>query len=111
MLDESVAFDMLAILMVKLMHGLPAKAEYEATDAQIRKALGDALMRKVLDSSEYENLVHVNGVVFDCVEKARHNEITAKEVDEANHLRYHLKKALQTKFWPQSPLRETKTDR
>lgn len=111
MLDESVSFDMLAILMVKVMHGLPAGDEYQATDAQIRQALGDDLVWLILDSDEYANLLHANKCVFECVEKARNNGITAKEVDSANQRRYLAKKALQSRFWPESPLRETKTER
>lgn len=111
LLDESVSFDMLSILMVKVMHGLPAGDEYQATDAQIRQALGDDLMWRVLDSNEYANLLHANQRVFECVEKARDNGITAMEVDLANQLRYLAKKALQARFWPESPLRETKTER
>jgi len=111
MLDESVAFDMLSILFIKVMRGLKAGDEYQTTDAQIRDAIGNEMMWRVLDSSEYKDLVYANKIVFECVDKAKTNEITAKEVDAANHRRYEAKKALQLRFWPDKPLRETKTER
>lgn len=111
MLDESVAFDMLAILMVKTLNGLPAGDEYQSLDTQIRTQLGTDAVWEILDSPEYHDLLSANRLVFECVGKAKTDQITAKEVDAANHRRYLAKKALQTKFWPKSPLRELKTER
>ena len=111
MLDESVAFDMLSILYVKIQNGLPSGGEAASIYRQIRIALGVELTTDVLNSPEFRELRNANERVFDCVGKAKNNEITAKEVDLANHKRFLAKRALQSKFWPASPLRETKTER
>jgi hypothetical protein len=53
-------------------------------------------------------MIEANQITFDAVEKARYGEITAKEVDQANMLRYQKKCELQKKFF-NSNMKEVKT--
>ena len=53
-------------------------------------------------------MIEANQITFNAVEKARYESITAKEVDEANMLRYKRKLELQKKFFD-NIVTETKT--
>ena len=104
--DEASAFDYLAILEVKV-DKFQMKAgwnSYRECFENIRNELDYNLFTKILDSSEYKALYDANILTFDLVEKARHGkeeDVTAKEVDDANFKRYYAKQALQKKFFGQ----------
>ena len=65
-------------------------------------------MSEIIRSKEYQNMIEANQITFNAVEKARYESITAKEVDEANMLRYKRKLELQKKFFD-NIVTETKT--
>jgi len=65
-------------------------------------------MAEIIHSKEYQHMIQANQITFDAVEKARYGSITAKEVDDANMLRYNKKCELQKKFF-NSKIKEFKS--
>lgn len=106
--DEAVAFDMLAILDVKLNHGLPVTSERARLWDALLSQLGDTA-NQVVRSASYEALLKSNAEVFDTIELAYRDAISASSVQRSNYARHIAKKALQQAFWS-SPLLEVKTD-
>ena len=104
--DEAYAFDYLSILFIKKNK---SKDCYE-TWLNCYNSLSNQLLNflDIINSTEYNNLLEANLITFDAVEKARYSNISAKEVDEANMLRYQRKIELQNKFFP-SKVKEFKS--
>lgn len=101
LVDEAYAFDYLAILIVK-------KSFIQATISNhISNQLPDKF-NKIITSQEFANMVAANQLVFDCVERARYGEISAKELDDANMQRHYAKIKLQETFF-KTNLTENKT--
>lgn len=110
--DEGYAFDYLAILSIKADMNLAPKAKeaYKKCYDFLKNQIGDDgdAWSLMMASPEMCNLKAANLITFNAVEKARYGEISAKEVDDANMLRYHAKVALQEKFFGTKPV-ETKS--
>jgi hypothetical protein len=106
--DEAYAFDYLSILHVKKELNSKLTLTWEACFSHIEKQVSSDLMNKVVNSDEYKNMIEANQITFNAVEKARYGSITAKEVDEANMLRYKRKLELQARFF-NNKLTEIKT--
>lgn len=110
LVDECYAFDYLCILEIK-------KNINEEKNVRSWKECFDYLKLQlkekfdlVISSEEYNELYHANLLTFDRVEKVRTGkQISAKEIDDANMLRYEKKVNLQKKFFPNNELREIKT--
>lgn len=106
--DEAAAFDALAIAEVKVTRGLPKAAlEYDRLRFALAATLGD-IASVVIDSTEYATLRLQNQIVFDLVELASTNRVSAKAVYDANAARYAAKRRLQAVYF-KSPLLEVKT--
>ena len=97
--DEAYAFDYLSILEVKRNIRPETELNWKACIYNIENQIGQEQMNIIVNSIEYKNMVEANQITFDAVEKAKNNLITAKEVDEANMLRYTRKLELQSKFF------------
>jgi hypothetical protein len=106
--DEAYAFDFLSIIHIKKNINLDAYDHWVECFSYIEKQIGKIKMIEIVNSIEYRNLIEANQLTFDAVEKARYGSITAKEVDEANMLRYKTKKELQNKFF-NNDIKEIKT--
>lgn len=104
--DHAFAFDYLAILQVKQMNGLPVGDEIERVENFLK--IQHPNMTAILASQEYQNLYCVNRSVFDAIDAAYKDEISASKVQEVNHKRFKAKQALQKRFWPKSKLCEKK---
>lgn len=91
--DEAYAFDFLAIQMVK------KSQEIQEIIIDISRQIGQNLTDEILASKEFMDMVSINENVFDCVNQAKCNKITAKEFDEANMRRHTAKRALQVRFF------------
>ena len=97
--DECFAFDYLSILNVKTTKSNNQEEAYLACYKNLKDQLGDKF-DAVINSHEYENLLIANYKTFDAVDKARSGgNITAKEVDDTNFVRYNAKIELHKKFF------------
>lgn len=114
LVDEAYAFDYLSILHIKKEKNKNIESTWRQCFSYIEKQIGQRKMQEIISSGEYENLIKANQITFDAVEEARHadcskeSQITAKEVDNANMLRYQRKLELQAKFF-NNTLTEIKT--
>jgi hypothetical protein len=99
LVDEAYAFDYLSILHVKKNINPESQLNWENCFSYIREQIGDRKMSEIIHSKEYQNMIEANQITFDAVEKARYGSITAKEVDDANMLRYNRKCELQKKYF------------
>ena len=108
LVDEAYAFDYLSILHVKKTINEKVESIWKDCFFYIQKQIGNKLMQEIIHSIEYKNMIEANQITFDAVEKARYGSITAKEVDEANMLRYKRKCELQNKFFLEN-IKEIKT--
>jgi hypothetical protein len=95
--DEAYAFDYLSILYIKKNNS----KECYNTWFDCYNSLSNQIPNffEIVNSIEYNNLLEANLITFDAVEKARYGDISAKEVDDANMLRYKRKIELQNKFF------------
>jgi len=104
--DEGYAFDYLAILSIKADKN-PTKSNivsHARCYNSLKDQIGDNyLWNKIIDSTEMRYIEDANLITYEAVEKARYGEVTAKEVDDANMLRYRAKVALQEKFFGTKP--------
>jgi len=102
LVDEGYAYDYLAILNVKhsKVNNEKSIAIRDLCYEHILYQIGEYKHLEVINSSEFRNLVDVNLMTFEAVEKARYGNISAKEVDELNMKRYNCKITLQNKFFP-----------
>lgn len=106
--DEAYAFDYLSILHVKKSINNNVEPAWKDCFLHIQNQIGFPKMEQIINSKEYQNMIEANQITFNAVEKARYQNISAKEVDEANMLRYKRKIELQKKFFNNN-LIETKT--
>ena len=108
LVDEAYAFDYLSILHIKKNINPQSQSNWENCLSYIQNQLGKEKMAQIINSKEYLNMIEANQITFDAVEKARYGSITAKEVDDANMLRYNIKCQLQKVFFD-SNMKEMKT--
>ena len=97
--DEAYAFDYLSILHVKKSINSDVEPSWKDCFLHIRNQISITKMEKIINSEEYQRMIEANQITFDAVEKARYGTVSAKEVDEANMLRFKRKLELQKKFF------------
>lgn len=104
-IEENAAFDMLSILDVKLIK-CTDKEKYNKISIQhknlydcISSSISKKKMIEITLSKEYYNLFKINFKLFELVDKAKKNEVTAKDVDDEVYNRHLAKQALQKKFF------------
>ena len=99
--SESIAFDYLSILCVKAKVNCDYKnyTNYHDCLNNIGHEIGFEKLTEILCSEEYKKLRAVNSECFDCVAKAKTDEVPASAVDKLNYQRFLCKKALQEKFF------------
>lgn len=105
--DEGYAFDYLAVLHTKSEAGLDVKAELSRVEVFLAQQITN--LNQVLGSIEYKRLLVANSRTFEAIESAHRGKISARKVQEINHLRFKAKRELQRKFWPNAPILERKT--
>ena len=109
--DEGYAFDYMSILKVKCeFDRTNTRKSFNYLDCffRLRHELGEELVNKILESSEYEELCEANRETFKLVDLAKADNVKASDVDKANYKRYLKKIALQKKFF-NTEVKETKT--
>ncbi len=101
LVDEAYAFDFLSILDVKLSkhYAEQTKRYRECVNNMLKKQLGDRLVDQILNSNEYAACIAANNNMFELVDKAKKDIVTAREVDYGNYERCKAKNALQIKFF------------
>jgi hypothetical protein len=99
LVDEAYAFDYLSILHIKKNINQQVEPYWKECLDYIKEQIGEIAMQEIINSKEYHEMIDANKITFDAVEKARYGSITAKEVDEANMLRYNKKQKLQKKYF------------
>jgi hypothetical protein len=104
--DEGYAFDFLSILQIKKNKSIQSMKNWQDCFDHLKSQLPNDLFNSIIYSQEYSCMIEINQKTFDAVEKARYGEITAKEVDNANMERYHVKNKLQNKFFNNKPTEE-----
>lgn len=109
LVDECYAFDYLSILEVKKnIDPEKNKKAWEECFNYLEKQL-PSLFKLIISSEEYRDLYNANLHTFNAVGKARSGgDISAKEVDDLNILRYNKKLCLQKKYFSENVVREIK---
>ena len=118
LVDEGYAFDFLSIIHVK-MHSceddkkrIALSKQFDMTinhlSLQLNSSNDKKKMREMMSSDEYLELYDRNKEVFDLVDRAKEDEVSASNVDEANYFRYLAKVKFQAKFFGDETLQEIK---
>ena len=109
-LDAAYALDYYAILQVKCDNKLKEVfPELLKIQNCIAIQVGERGLSTVERSKEFKELYKANLAVFNIINKAHKDEVTASEVQRLNMERYKAKVALQQRFWPDSKLKEVKS--
>lgn len=107
--DEAYAFDYLSILEIKKKNSDNDMLNYSSCERLITNQIGAELFDSIKTSVQYSKLVETNQLVYNQIERIRNGEkLDAKEVDDANMLRFKYKKDLQSHFF-NTKLAEQKT--
>ena len=97
--DEGYAFDFLAILKVKAKRDKFLLEPHKDCRYLLVSQIGEELFSQVESSEEYKNLIGINELIFEAVEKARKDEVPASYIDNLNYKRFLSKKEIQDKFF------------
>ena len=98
LVDLGYAFDYFSILELKNKKGALSDSIIDLVRQDIISQISEQDFNKIYCSVEYKNLLEANIKTFEAVDRAKQNNITAKEVDEHNMLRYYAKMALQQAY-------------
>lgn len=102
LVDESYAFDFISILDVKLKK-YPSlskvKRQRDYIIDSLKTQIGAQIVDDILSSREYMMCIDANDAMFDLVDKAKRDEVTAQDVDRGNYKRCEAKRRLQLKFF------------
>lgn len=101
LVSESYAFDYLSILQVKYerLNTKETRFQFFVCRDNIVNELGEDVFNKIFESEIYAELLQANHNVWDLVERAKNDNVTAKEVDYGNFVRWDCKNKLQSKFF------------
>lgn len=105
-LDEAYVFDMLSILCVKMKKLNGDKFEitrykYETLTNEIQEQIGVFLFEKIISSKEFLEMIDANEKIFNLIDQDKTKDSLAQITDDANHIRFLKKLALQDKFFDQ----------
>lgn len=106
--DEGYALDYLSILEVKKDKIKSVKSFNNYNDCLNFLVTQNPKVIKIIRSKEYKKLVKINEKVFEAVDLAKENKISAKEVDLLNTERYFSKIRLQKKYFSKNVMEEKK---
>lgn len=100
LVDEAYAFDYLAILMIK-SELYSSKEKYETyIECYNNLKLQIEYFDNIIKSLEFIELYEINKKVFILIDNLRNGEnISAKEIDDANIDRFYKKQALQKRYF------------
>jgi len=100
-IDESAAFDILSILLIKTKKSqdLQHTKNYLNFVADIKDEIGLEKLYEVMNSQEFANLREANDEVFSGVDLAKEDKIKASTLDSLNYRRFLWKGKIQEKFF------------
>lgn len=105
MLDTAEVFDRLSILEVKKAYAIDFDTKKYLNDNaldlmnRLNEFLSYDFARQIYLSDEYRNLFEINRQLFDHVDKAKKNAVSAKDVDDLVYQRHLAKKTIQEKYF------------
>jgi len=97
--DEAYAFDYLSILEVKKIKSAKSHDAWSDCLTYLKNQFSQEKWFLIINSEEYRKMIQANQLTFNAVDKAKNNEVTAKEVDYCNFQRHTAKQNLQKKFF------------
>jgi hypothetical protein len=98
--DEAYAFDYLSILLIKKDFSEKSFNQWFQCFDFLRKQIGNEIIwSDMINSDEFKKMIEANQLTFDAVNKAKNNEITARDVDYCNYQRHIAKINFQKKFF------------
>lgn len=102
-LDEAYVFDLLSIYQVKINNAQDQKLDqlkktYDILSNEIIDQIGQELFLKIISSIEYHELIKINQIVFNLVDRANETQLSKLTAD-ANYQRYIKKIELQNEFF------------
>lgn len=106
--DEAYAFDYLSILYIKRNKDNHNYNQWINCLNFLKNQFSEAEWNKIINSTEYNDLIYVNQDLFCAVERAKNNSISAKELDQKNMNRYSCKQKFQSSLFADKTLQETK---
>lgn len=112
--DMAYAYDMLTIACIKLLHNPQdhkALAGYLDLNSSLERQQGEADHAVITSCDEFIRLNRVNTEMYIRINEMKLREATgedAKYIDDRVYQRFLAKKALQQRWFPSSPLTETK---
>ena len=96
--DEAYAFDYLSILEIKKQKTNDESKWSECLDHLSCQFDTDSF-KEMIVSQEYKDMIKANQLTFEAVDKAKRNEVSAKDVDYCNFQRHLAKENFQRKFF------------
>jgi len=96
--DEAYAFDYLSILEIKKQKTNDESKWSECLD-HLSCQFDNDFFKEMITSQEYKNMIKANQLTFEGVDKAKRNEVSAKDVDYCNFQRHVAKENFQRKFF------------
>lgn len=97
--DEAYAFDYLSILEIKKNKKLDSYNSWIQCYKYLQDQFDNEKWISMIYSKEYKEILKANELTFDAVDKAKNNEVTAKDVDYCNYMRFLAKQSFQKKFF------------
>lgn len=99
LVDEAYAFDYLSILEIKKNKKLDSYNSWIQCYKYLQDQFDNEKWISMIYSKEYKEILKANELTFDAVDKAKNNEVTAKDVDYCNYMRFLAKQSFQKKFF------------
>jgi hypothetical protein len=97
--DEAYAFDYLSILEVKKIKTAKSYDAWNECYIYLKNQFTEDKWFLMINSEEYRKMIEANQLTFEAVDKAKNNEVSAKEVDYCNFQRHSAKQNFQKKFF------------
>ncbi len=118
-LSEAYCYDMLSIAYIKALRtregrstgGTHEWVEYFRLSTMITLQVDATKHRDIAASSEYKTLLRVNEEMYDRINLMKTRPATGEDamyIDDRVHQRFLAKKALQARWFPETPLTEIK---
>jgi hypothetical protein len=106
--DEGYAYDFLSILHVKVIKKICDENLYKKYFSQIELQVGVHLHKLITNSKEYKDCIQINEDIFNMVDLAKSDQVSASTVHNLNYKRYNAKITLQKTWFPSSQTTEAK---
>ena len=99
LVDEAYAFDYLSILEIKKNISFANDKSWSACYSYLQSQFDNEKWESMINSDEYKKMIEANTLTFEAVDKAKKNQVTAKDVDFCNYKRYIAKQNFQIEFF------------